>query len=87
MNELTPSIEKIQVNLDKLDDTVKAINLARTAENRIQEVEEERKRRVNKEKREPSMQEILAGIMSDMGDRGNQVEEYNKSKENEGIDR
>ena len=87
MNELTPSIEKIQVNFDKLDDTVKAINLARTAENRIQEVEEERKRRVNKEKREPSMQEILAGIMSDMGDRGNQVEEYNKSKENEGIDR
>lgn len=88
MSNLMPALEKMQTNFDKLDDTVKSMNLARTTVNRVEEFEEERSKPKFEEKKELSMQELLAEIMSDMGETPNkeQVPESVKDTEEKRTD-
>ena len=78
MSNLTPALEKIQTRIDKSKNTVEAMNFARTAVNRIEEAEIDRSRNTDRQTKEPSMQELLAGIMNDMGEKTANIEQIDE---------
>ena len=78
MSNLTPALEKIQTRIDKSKNTVEAMNFARTAVNRIEEAEIDRSRNTDRQTKETSMQELLAGIMNDMGEKTANIEQIDE---------
>ena len=87
MSGLKPVLEKSSENIDG-QNTIRAINIAKTVDDRIKEFELAREEeKLQGKKPEPSLQEILYGVMKDMGqisdnDIENKVRENDKGQPN-----
>lgn len=67
MSGLKTVLEKSSENIDG-QNTIRAINIAKTIDDRVKEYEiAQEEEKLKGKKPEPSLQEILYGVMSDMG--------------------
>ena len=82
MSGLKSVLEKSSENIDG-QNTIRAINIAKTVDNRVREYEiAQEEEKLKGKKPEPSLQEILYGVMKDMGQiSDNNIE--NKVREND----
>lgn len=80
MSGLKPVLEKSSENIDG-QNTIRAINIAKTVDDRVREYEiAQEEEKLKGKKPEPSLQEILYGVMKDMGQ---EPETQPKREENE----
>lgn len=82
MSGLKSVLEKSSENIDG-QNTIRAINIAKTVDDRVREYEiAQEEEKLKGKKPEPSLQEILYGVMKDMGQiSDNNIE--NKVREND----
>ncbi len=82
MGGLKSVLEKSSENIDG-QNTIRAINIAKTVDDRVREYEiAQEEEKLKGKKPEPSLQEILYGVMKDMGQiSDNNIE--NKVREND----
>ena len=82
MSGLKSVLEKSSENIDR-QNTIRAINIAKTVDDRVREYEiTQEEEKLKGKKPEPSLQEILYGVMKDMGQiSDNNIE--NKVREND----
>lgn len=87
MSGLKPVLEKSSENIDG-QNTIRAINIAKTVDDRVREYEiAQEEEKLKGKKPEPSLQEILYGVMKDMGqisdnNIANKVRENDKGQPN-----
>ena len=87
MSGLKSVLEKSSENIDG-QNTIRAINIAKTVDDRVREYEiAQEQEKLKGKKPEPSLQEILYGVMKDMGqisdnNIANKVRENDKGQPN-----
>ena len=87
MSGLKSVLEKSSENIDG-QNTIRAINIAKTVDDRVREYEiAQEEEKLKGKKPEPSLQEILYGVMKDMGqisdnNISNKVRENDKGQPN-----
>ena len=87
MSGLKSVLEKSSENIDG-QNTIRAINIAKTVDDRVREYEiAQEEEKLKGKKPEPSLQEILYGVMKDMGqisdnNIANKVRENDKEQPN-----
>ena len=87
MSGLKSVLEKSSENIDG-QNTIRAINIAKTVDDRVREYEiAQEEEKLKGKKPEPSLQEILYGVMKDMGqisynNIANKVRENDKGQPN-----
>ena len=87
MSGLKSVLEKSSENIDG-QNTIRAINIAKTVDDRVREYEiAQEEEKLKGKKPEPSLQEILYGVMKDMGqisdnNIANKVRENDKGQHN-----
>ncbi len=87
MSGLKSVLEKSSENIDG-QNTIRAINIAKTVDDRVREYEiAQEEEKLKGKKPEPSLQEILYGVMKDMGqisdnNIANKVKENDKGQPN-----